>query len=165
MESRNWPRHKLKNKVDPMLLDQKMASCSEEKKKRLETHLTVTRTVHAQRCKCWNSKTNTEQSTNQSWHRNSMRREQHRKANSTLQKTNSARTTSYPSNPIAKRAMLSHAADTLCSPANYLRDCSDVNLLCFCFNNKKEGYNIIRYLKQQTFSLTMAAWQPMRNWG
>ena len=112
----------VEKQVDPMLLDQKMASCSEEKKKRLETHLTVTGTVHAQRCKCGNSKTNTEQSTNQSWHRNSMRREQHRKANSTLQKTNSARTTSYPSNPIAKRAMLSHAADTLCSPANYSRD-------------------------------------------
>ena len=42
----------VEKQVDPMLLDQKMASCSEEKKKRLETHLTVTRTVHAQRCKC-----------------------------------------------------------------------------------------------------------------
>lgn len=112
----------VEKQVDPMLLDQKMASCSEDKKKRLETHLKVKRTVHAQRCKWWNSKTNTEQSTNQSWHRNSMRREQHRKANSTLQKTTSARTTSYPSSPIAKRAMLSHAADTLCSPASYLRD-------------------------------------------
>ena len=41
----------VEKQVDPILLDQKMASCSEEKKKRLETHLTVKRTVHAQRCK------------------------------------------------------------------------------------------------------------------
>ena len=43
----------VEKQVDPVLLEQKMASCSEEKKDwRLETHLTVKRTVHAQRCKC-----------------------------------------------------------------------------------------------------------------
>ena len=106
-----------------------MADCSEETGDNFDSE-------RNQSDGCWNSKSNSEQSTNHSQHRNRIRREQCRTPNSTVQKVTRARTTICLSSPIGwvPKEQCSHTQRTLFSPAWRLKRLRlDIDLFLYIF--------------------------------